>query len=99
MAERHPNSRAHQPRDETLRHLLGRQGYEHDALAQRRQQISIARARAAKHVRIMHAGLIRREKWPLVMEPDHARLDASHSLYGIPREAHLLGPVAEQRGQ
>ena len=96
MTERHPNSHTRQPRDEALRHLLGRQGDEGHGVAQRRQQIEVARLQTAEHAPIMHAGLVRGQKRSLVVKPDHARIDPHGGLYGVARCPHLFGRVAEQ---
>ena len=96
MTERHPNPRSRQLRDEALRHLLGRQGDEGHAVAQRRQQIEVARLRTPEHAPIVHAGLVRGQKRPLVMKPDHARIDCRHGLYGFAGCPHPFGRVAEQ---
>ena len=97
MPERNPHPGSCEVPNETRRNLLGRQGDDSHAFGSRGQELEIRRLRPADHRAIVHTRPFGREERPLVMHPDHTRVELGRGIDRAAGSAHLLRRVAEHR--
>ena len=95
MAERHADAGRSKPRDEALRHLLGRERDEHHPARAEPSDARRLRVVGRRNIaRIVHARPLRREKRPFEVNAEDARVDRRRPLSTASSAARIFSGVS-----